>query len=70
MTDSQNDIGAPRQVQGELMMRGDTREDVYNEVIYGLGVLLSTYQSMRSEEYAKGIEVALSYVTAMLEAEA
>jgi hypothetical protein len=48
---------------------GDTREDVFNEVIYGLGVLLSTTQQM-SLEHRSGVWMSLEYVKAMKAAEA
>jgi hypothetical protein len=46
-----------------------TREDVFNEVIYGLGVLLGTVQQM-SLEHRSGVWMALEYVKAMQAAEA
>lgn len=45
------------------------RENVFNEVIYGLGVLKETERSLRSEHW-RGVEKALEYVKAMLAAEA
>lgn len=44
------------------------REDVFNEVIYGLGVLLRSCQ-MADYPNDKGISFALDYVKAMAEAE-
>jgi hypothetical protein len=46
-----------------------TREDVFNEVIYGLGVLMATERAVHSENW-RGVEKALAYVKAMNEAEA
>jgi hypothetical protein len=45
------------------------REDVFNEVIYGLGILLGTTQQM-SLEHRSGVWMSLEYVKAMQAAEA
>lgn len=49
---------------------GDTREDVFNEVIYGLGVLLKMEQAINSGGRSHGILMSLEYVKAMKELEA
>lgn len=78
MTDSENDIGAPRgefitTLSGEdvsVPQRSMTnvREELFNEVIYGLDVL---YRSSKMADYpsARGILFALDYVKAMKEVE-
>lgn len=45
------------------------REAVFNEVIYGLGVLTVAVGEVVSG-YERGVELALEYVKAMKEAEA
>jgi hypothetical protein len=50
--------------------RPDTREDVFNEVIYGLGVLKGALTPTHSRDTLQGVGIALEYVKAMVEAEA
>lgn len=71
MTDSQNDIGAPRQPdeRARFVPPPAMREDVFNEVIYGLGLLMRTFENTQYEDY-KGVQLALEYVKAMVDAEA
>ena len=73
MTDSQNDIGAPRPagewVTTKLSPPPLMREDVFNEVIYALGSLLSAVQATQSENY-NGVKLALEYVKGMVDQEA
>lgn len=48
------------------------REVVFNEVIYGLGVLRDTLRNTSTiqNENWRGVEIALEYVKAMKDAEA
>jgi len=75
MTDSQNDIGAPRPA-GEWVTTGravDTcREEVFNEVILGLTVLMKAEQTRTDASLGhwRGIDHALAYVKAMVDQEA